>query len=76
MPRYREDILPESLVEGGTQIANELDVLPLVFPDRHLCRLVQEHVRRLQDWVGEEAEVQHGLVDFFDRDCIALRCYP
>ena len=44
----------EALVEAAGDLAHQLDVLALVLADRHLVRLVGEHVGRLQHRIEEE----------------------
>jgi hypothetical protein len=45
------------VVEPLGQVAGQLQVLPLVLADRHLVRLVEQDVGRLQDRVGEQPDL-------------------
>ncbi len=42
------------MVEAHCHIAGDLDVLTLVFTDRHLFGVVQDDVGSLQSWIGEQ----------------------
>jgi len=53
----------EGSVEYLRELTGELEMLDLVFADRNMRRAVCEDVGCLKDGVGEEAGVQHGLVD-------------
>ena len=47
--------LPEPVVEPLRKVPGELEVLALIFPDRHLIGVVEQDVGRLQDRVSEQA---------------------
>ena len=45
------------MVETPANVARQLQVLDLIFAHRNEGGLVEQHVRRHQDWVGEDASV-------------------
>jgi hypothetical protein len=45
-------------VELGPDVADQLDMLLLVLADRHVARLVEEHVRGLQHRIGVQADAR------------------
>jgi hypothetical protein len=49
-------------IEAARDLPGELDVLALVVPDRHLIRLVQQDVRRLQHRIEEQARAHQRLL--------------
>ena len=49
--------LAEAGVEAARDLARQLEVLRLVLADRHLARLVEQDVGRLQHRIGEQPGV-------------------
>ena len=60
-PLGYDERLAEALVEPLREVAGELEVLALVFPDRHDVGVVEEDVGRLQHRVGHQPDREARL---------------